>query len=328
MFGERLKDIRIKHRISIDALSSETGIAIEDIAAIEKGHRSPGDRQSLVALAYAASHNNTYDHCELFKHIQQERRFHAYGIGAGRTGTRSLALILNNYRSKHQFGEDITHAMITNLHNNVISPAKFRNFIRKRDIDGFLEMDSTMHTIFYLDILLEEFPSALFICLVRDCYSWLTSVVNMLTYPENGFDAPGDYSFPELKQLCLNDKNELLRNIEHYIDKPLRFWRYVYKTVIDLKNVYPSRFIVINTHELTDKLPEIASFLKIPHESLNASLSHEGTCEYQFSILHEVDPQRLRPLFVKHCADVMDHYLPGYTLDEFLHTFTAQPFLI
>ena len=51
-------------------------------------------------------------------------------------------------------------------------------YIKKRDRSRYLEVDSSQVNAFLLDILLQEFSEARFILTIRDCYSWLDSIIN------------------------------------------------------------------------------------------------------------------------------------------------------
>src|SRR5689334_21825647 len=106
------------------------------------------------------------------------RRFHAINVGLPKTGTTSMAGIFSAYRSGHEF---MFREMMTALGHRALgtmTDEEIRNLVVERDRLGYLEFDSVSFAWSYVDILSREYPDARFFLTIRDCYSWLDSILN------------------------------------------------------------------------------------------------------------------------------------------------------
>ncbi len=206
--------------------------------------------------------------------------------------------------------------MIRSLEKNEISHGFFRKFILKRDQSGRLDMDSSGHNYYYLDILAREFPDAKFIYVVRDCYSWLDSLVNQMRLPDAECDSPGNFDFGLFKRICDNDE-ALLQDLHKYIDIPLAFWSHTAK--LTLKQLPVGRSLIISTNEISKRIHDMARFIGVPVDTLNTTNIYTHGARTKFDILNKVDYDILRCKFDKHCADIMEKLFPGYTLNDFLN---------
>lgn len=67
--------------------------------------------------------------------------------------------------------------MVIKYKKGTISKKQVCEYLKKRDLmAGLLEMDSAPSYRHYMDILADENTEGKFICLIRDCYSWLDAL--------------------------------------------------------------------------------------------------------------------------------------------------------
>jgi transcriptional regulator with XRE-family HTH domain len=320
MLGKRIKELRQRNEISLEDLALNSGLTVESLNRIEGGEIERLEVRELLKIVDSLHLKSAYDFTCLLQLNKAPRRFQAYAVGLPKTGTVSLVGIFGNYRSSHEFDQWNTHQTIIKYYKEEISRDQFREYIKKRDLAGGLpEMDSSHFNRHYMDILAEEFPSAKFICLIRDCYSWVSSSINYFTHPErealqsqelrNGmpFDLPRGSN---------SQKEELVKNFHKYIDKPIAHWASSYRDM--LAKLPPGRSIIIKTNELSDKIPDLARFTGVPEDSLIRERSHLNKAEYKVNILHGLDYEFLEARFNEHCKDLMQEFFPGYSLKDYL----------
>jgi len=194
--------------------------------------------------------------------------------------------------------------------NHSLSEENLVRFLRKRDRRLWLEFDSSVLNFFVLHILIEEFPEAKFILTIRDCYSWLDSIINH----QLGRELP-DFWIPFLNFWFEPDKyphspeEQILA--EHglfTLDCYLTRWANHNQNVID--TVPESRLFVVRTDEIVKRIPAIADFLGIPAESLNPLKSHLYKAAKKFNILSRIDKNFLTEKVNYHCGRLMERFFP------------------
>jgi len=269
----------------------------------------------LARIADALRMATAQEFTDLMRLNPNLSRFKAYSVGIGKTGTMSMAHIFGAYRSYHQYLMSETLDMIWRYDREEVSRLEFRDFILERDASAQLEMDSSGHHYSYVDILAGEFPSAKFIFVIRDCYSWFDSVVNMLHLPNSGFSSPGDYDFDGLKPIC-EDEARLLRELGDHLDGPLEFWTSANRKALD--DLPPERTLVVRTNEISARLEDMAGFLGVPAESLNAQQSHVHKAVKKLNILKKADFDILEAKFNQHCGALMEKFFPDYGLKDYI----------
>ena len=320
MLGNQIKELRQKNELSLEELAHKSGLSVDTLRQIEQDDIEHLEDFKLLKIADNLRLKSAYDFACLMKTNKTSRRFHAYVVGLPKTGTVSLAALFGNYRSLHEFQQQETHQMIIELNQGLISKQEFSQFIRKRDfLAGFLEMDAAHFNRHYIDILAKEFPKAKFICLIRDCYSWLNSCINFYTHPEKealqSSELPNGMPF-DLPIGPNSEKEELVINFHKYIDVPLKFWTTEYKKILD--QLPSDRFMTIKTNEISSKLNEISRFLNVPYDSVYQERSHLNKAEYGVHILRRLDKGFLESKFKEHCSDLMREFFDGYSLNDYL----------
>ena len=251
----------------------------------------------------------------------RERRFRIYNVGIAKTGTQSVAGIFANYRSLHEYLFANTVEAIAQHASGALSHAAFRDFIRWRDSVARLDVDSSSYNAFYVDILAQEFTDAQFIFVLRDCWSWLDSMLNMVL--RIGPSMPswmlehcrvilGPHLLPDLAQR----PTQLSERLPALVDAGLRYWSSANRFVLEA--LPPQRSLVVRTAELSDSLPRLADFIGIPAATLRTDLRHVHRGPQRFHTLQQVDRAVLLVRYESDCADLMDTYFPTSTLERFL----------
>ncbi|MBF8277453.1 MAG: hypothetical protein HW390_2526 [Candidatus Brocadiaceae bacterium] len=320
MLGARIKELRLRNAIALEELAAKSGMSADELGSVERGEVKQLDTQRLLKIADNLRLKSGADFAGLMRLNRFPRRFHVYGVGLPKSGTVSLAGLFGNYRSCHEFHQWETHQMIIRYNSGTISREQFRGFLKERELLGGLpEMDAAHFNRHYIDILQEEFPEAKFICLIRDCYSWVNSFVNYFVVPEReaiqSKELPNGMPF-DIPRGAMEAKNELVRNFHKYIDVPLSFWSSSYRDMIE--KLPPGRSMIIRTHEISQKVDDIAHFVGIQPNRLVKEQSHLNKAKYTVSVLRNLDRDFLKTKFREHSCGLMERFFPGFSLDDFL----------
>ena len=108
--------------------------------------------------------------------LLRPRRFHAYSVGASKTGTTSIAQMFpDEYRTGHEHHLEETVTLIRGKMNETLSRDEILEGLRNRENQMRLELESNSLLAYLSEELAELFPEAKFILTVRDPYSWLSS---------------------------------------------------------------------------------------------------------------------------------------------------------
>ena len=205
----------------------------------------------------------------------RQRRFHAYCIGTNKSGTTSIGQLLTpHYRSAHEphIGEFLN--WVVRYDTSSTSHIDPVTYLKGRDRELDLEMESNHLLVHCLDELYGLFPGAAYIFTIRDCYTWLNSAINQQLHAQADSDlwdplyeiryAPGE-EFPD-------EERKLAEHGLFPVRSYLRYWSWHNQTVLDI--IPPDARLTLRTHEISDRLNDIADLLAIPPSTLNRRRSH------------------------------------------------------
>jgi hypothetical protein len=237
------------------------------------------------------------------------RSFHAFGVGTARSGTHALySAFCDAYRTSHEADSEALMELIARS----APTAEIETFLKARDRRRMLEMDSSQLNYFVLPQLLATFPHAQFVLTLRDCLSWVDSLMNhQLSGPSSRqwvrhralrFGPPGEGHPPEERALAERG----LHTLEGY----LSYWNRHNDHV--LRTVPGERLLVIETPRLRDEMGRVADFLGIPERSLRADRAHSNQARRQHGLLDSIDRTHVVAVARRCCGPLMDERFPGW----------------
>lgn len=241
------------------------------------------------------------------------RNFHAYCIGLPRSGTHSIAAMLErDFAAAHEpaLGGTIGHTLAWLQGRR--STATMQALLRARDRHLALELEAA-HPLHHLTpLLVETFPQARFILTVREPLSWLESELNknLETRTEPLWRALENYRY-SLPGLDFQAEESVLRKLDnvHPIGAYLSYWRKHLELVLD--TVPDSRLLVLRTSELQENGERIAAFLGIKTESLDLLHARSDARPTKRIALNEhVDEAFLAQQVVEHCGELAHKLFP------------------
>jgi sulfotransferase family protein len=239
------------------------------------------------------------------------RRFHAFCVGAPKTGTHSLAGVFSRYRAWHEPLLEHFSQLVMARANGELCESAAREQIRRLDRRMWLEFNASYINYFVLDLLLEEHPRAKFVLTIRDCYSWLDSMFNELlgrTHSEVQLQFNRWY-LNSLSPAVHQDGDRVLAERGLWpLDSWLRAWNHHNSRI--LESIPRERLLIMRTPDIRRDIPRLADFLGIPADTLDAGRSHEHKAAAKFGLLSKIDENYLHACVAERCGDLMKRFFP------------------
>jgi hypothetical protein len=243
-----------------------------------------------------------------------ERVCKAFCVGQAKSGTASLySLLAENYRAAHEPERQQLLEMIVREGSGDVSPSDVRAFLLERQRRLNLEFDIAWANQFIIEHLVDAFPQAGFIVLIRDCYAWLRSVLGHLITR----DIPRDvrnflpwWFTPERYPNSLHERR--LRELGLYsVRAYLNAWNGHIERCLDL--IPEDRRLILKTHELDRSHKLLAEFLNIPIESLDTTKGRLNQSPTLLSLDYLVQPAYLDEVVRAVCGKNMRRFFPEIT---------------
>ena len=247
----------------------------------------------------------------------QTRPFHAYCVGDAKSGTASMTGMLEtHFRSAHEPERSQLLDRVVAYDQGRVSRVRLDAYLGERDDRMRLDFDSSWANYFVMGRLVALFPDARFIQLVRDCYTWVESIVNHLgtrTIPRDVRQVMDWWFKPELYPHTKDDR-ALEEAGMHSLECYLTRWRN--QAVRPSNEIASDRLLIVRTHELSHSFEPIARFLDIHPELIDGARSHWNKGTKVKPILTLVDKSYLEETIARVCQDAMGRFFPEVTCSE------------
>jgi hypothetical protein len=245
------------------------------------------------------------------------RRFHAYCVGTGKSGTHSIAgMFRAAYRTAHEPETGpLIDVIVAELEGRMAGPAVAR-WLRRRDRRLWLEMDSSGLNAAVIGHLVALFPEARFVLTIRDCYTWLDSLLNHQLTRQHQLPPQIAASWRKLREAryppavrVYSPGEEVLQENGLYpIGAYLKQWASQNRTV--LKTVPPDRLLVLRTDGIGDSAGRLAAFLGIPPDTVDGAQAHLYRRNAEAGMLARIDRSLIEERVAEHCRELMGLYFP------------------
>lgn len=241
------------------------------------------------------------------------RRFQAYTIAAGKSGTHSVANMFSHcYRAAHEpEAADIIATTMRRM-GGEMDDAAMAAWLENRDRRLGLEMDSSgVNSIIAAD-LVRQFPKAHFIITMRDCFSWANSWFNQML--NNPSPSPHWQTWREAlhgtRESCSFTPAEAALEAAGTwsLDRVFQGWVRMYRS--GLEAAPSDRTLRIHTHRLRSDADRLANFLGVPLASIDTDRSHAYRAPKNRNLLHAIDPAYVNELAQEMCGDIMREFYP------------------
>jgi Sulfotransferase domain len=241
------------------------------------------------------------------------RRTRFYCVGASKSGTHSIAeMFSKNVRARHEaeFSDVIDH--VIDWREGRLTEEQMIEWLRRRDRELALEVDSTGMNNEFLDLLLREFPDARYLLTIRDCYSWLNSVINHRLR----FQGKGSPAWMKWWQWRAGfesgmhaPEEQVLKDIGvPTLDAHLSQWASRNSDV--LVKVPASQLLIIRTDQISQRAFDIADFARLPRRAVRLDRTHSFANPTKQEIIRKVDRAFLEQKVQHHCLPLMTRFFP------------------
>ena len=248
------------------------------------------------------------------------RRAHVYGLGSAKSGTHSLvAMFSRNVRARHEPEIFDVIDKLLDWRQGRVNERQFTEWIRERDRNMALEVDSSFLNYELLDVLLREFRDARYVLTIRDCYSWLDSLFNHILRRSDKKD-PRWLKLPLLRpapEPLIHAPQEQLLKEKGFgtLDRQFSWWAQRINNV--LTKVPAARLLVVRTDEITKRAFEIADFCGLPRYAVRQHRSHAFSNPVKAGILRKIDRSFVEAKVEMHCRELMTRFFPEIkTMDD------------
>lgn len=243
---------------------------------------------------------------------RKPRRFHAYCVGAGKTGTHSVNdMFRAHFRSEHEPDRLELVELLDGDKLGSLSHDEKVAFLRKRDRRMWLEMDASAFNRRFVGLYAEVFPESKFVMTVRDPHTRTDSLINhMLNHPpENDLQRRRRDAIFRADEYRHGPDDEPLRERGlHPLDGLLADYAEANAGIV--ASIPAQRLLIIRTDQLGKSATALAQFLEIPEDVLDVSRSHAYKSPKKYGVLASMDPDYVDARVKAHCADLLREHFP------------------
>jgi hypothetical protein len=200
--------------------------------------------------------------------------------------------------------------------------ADLLKFLKNRDIRNNLHMESSDFAGYFVKEFIQLDSDAKFILPIRDCYSFLESIINhQINNPvehdciwklgrDLNYGSSGDIFSSE--EAVLNSHDGL-----YPIKGYLQYW--AERNTKVLNQVNSKNLLVFKTNSIKDNLNNMSQFLGVPTRSLNINNSHSFKAPKKYNLLSQINTDYIEQLVIETgCKEVMQDFFPEKTIATIL----------
>ena len=241
--------------------------------------------------------------------LTYRRKCRFYVVGIGKSGTTSLAGMFNHtIIARHEPMQSEMVQALWDLRMGRIDRADLRALVLRRDKEYCADVNSAEVNGSFVDILLEEFPDALFLLTMRDPYSWMDSAFNHTMNLETLQERKRRALQRALQRKHPPEEQSLEAEGLSTLDHRLAQWNQHNQTVLSI--VPEHRLLIVRTRDITKRAYEIADFAGLTRSSIRLSRSHKNQAPRKHHLLDGIDRKYLDMKVQEHCGSLMKQYFP------------------
>ncbi|HNE21135.1 MAG TPA: sulfotransferase, partial [Turneriella sp.] len=249
------------------------------------------------------------------------RPFHLVNLSFPRTATTSLAGIFQRHGATHEFMRVETINALLNYRDGKQTAAAVRQLLLERARLSGKPVDSAAFLFLSPEIVIETFPKAKFVFVVRDCESWIVSLLDMemrvfdsIRRGQNSIDFSYHPRYarvlsPHFSEQMLLDEASLKRAIPVLIPELAHFWRSQSIVVFEsMKAVAPANRLIIRLVDFSNAFSNFAHLAGVPENSLVRQNVHLNRDAFPEQIQKLIGPSFLSNICSKE-QRTLDNYL-------------------
>jgi GrpB-like predicted nucleotidyltransferase (UPF0157 family)/GNAT superfamily N-acetyltransferase len=243
--------------------------------------------------------------------VRSLRFTRAFCVGQAKSGTASLCGLLSGaYRAAHEPERAELLGVILREAHGEMTAEDVRAWLVERDERLALEYDIAWANQFLVGHLVDVFPEARFVVLIRDPYTWFGSVVGHLLSREIPAEVRAflDWWFRPREHRARPGDEALIEAGLYSVDAFLAAWN---RHLDTCRAALPSaRTLALRTHELRRSHARLAEFLAIPADTLSVERGHLNQRTWTGSLEDLVPLEHLESSVARRCEENLRRYFP------------------
>lgn len=213
-------------------------------------------------------------------------------VGLVKSGTHSIAdMLAGSCRSEHEPDPYPLLEMIPRVRAGELSTGRLGPLFLERRRRLRLQFESSHLLGSFTPHLVEIFPRARFVLLVRDCRSWIDSMINDQVNMQ-GWDGYAPWcamydAYLDKANCMFPEQESILEELDLYpLSNYVAYWHSEVKAITSC--VPAERLLTVRTEELSSRLSEIAEFFGVPAGALSPQHSYKSWRKH--GVLDRIDP--------------------------------------
>jgi hypothetical protein len=245
------------------------------------------------------------------------RKLRLFVVGLPKTGTTSLTrMFRDRYRAGHELGGERFLRCLADHIAGRLPTEEMRGILVQRIGRIRVDVDSAAFLSHFAGFLADRYPDAKFVITLRDCYSWLRSVIShMATRPARhrslidyrDFKYGGAESDPGAKPRFAPEEKALEDAGLYPVQGFLKAWASVNADLLDATP--PDRRLVLKTEDIGRSIGELAAFCGV--EPATISLAHSNRTRRRWDGLTRIPGDFVRRKAEEICGPLMERLYGG-----------------
>jgi hypothetical protein len=233
----------------------------------------------------------------------------------GKTGTSTMASVFGAYRSAHECDAPRMKQVAARARAGQLDPARARHEMRRRSRKFGLEVDSAHFLTPFVPDLADLYPDARFVVLIRDCFSWMDSLLEHWARVNRAApEAVGTAGLADTGiRVTWATVSDQLRRAKPSLGLAAALTKAWSSTNTRLLADAPAdRTLVIRTDDLDAAGPRLASFCEVELATLRLG-ARVGVAPSRQGVLAAVPPAFARREAERWCSRLMEEFWgPGW----------------
>ncbi len=216
--------------------------------------------------------------------------------------------MFGSYRAAHEINRERVRAVGARVLTGELDAdsARVRAELRRRSMRYHLEVDVAGHMAVFAGPLARLYSDARFVLLIRDCFSWLDSVVDQQLRSRRGGVRDAYYQAKYLRYDDAFGHEETPLRDAGLIPIASRFRGWAESNERVLGAVPPDRLLVVRTEDLDDSVAVLAHFAGVPESTIRPV--HANRNPSPTGLLGTVPAPYVVELARRHCGPIMERY--------------------
>jgi hypothetical protein len=212
-------------------------------------------------------------------------------------------------RAAHEPEAEALIPMISRARNGRIPVGDLRQFLHERDRRLGLDFEASHLLGGFVEHLVDAFPNARFMLLVRELRAWIDSMINnqlnLRSWEGYATWQLVFHQYLERRDRRFPAEESALRELDLYpLSHYIRYWHEEVDRIVD--SVPADRLLVLGTEGLADHAQRIAEFVGVSPDHVAVERSHGYKAPAKHNVLDSLDQAYLEQMLVAPVAELQE----------------------